>query len=67
MHKLMLLEVIGYCRRQEQAGDCPIPREFSMEQLEQAILALADHIKRIEPPLAVEKLPYESTGEGEGK
>lgn len=67
MHKRMLREIIGYCRRQEQAGDCPISQEFTREQLEDAILELDAHIKRIEPQIETHKLPNDMLRAREGR
>ena len=42
MHELMLKEVVACCRQRLSEGDCPTRPAFSVEQLEDAVVQLAD-------------------------
>lgn len=48
MHVLMLKEVIACCRRRQTEGDCPTGPAFSVEQLEDAVVQLADRLHEAE-------------------
>lgn len=46
MHPAMLDVVIRRCRERYAAGDCPCDPPFSVEQLEDAVIELADTLAR---------------------
>lgn len=50
----MLIEIIERCRQRQAEGDRPTVKAFSVEQLEDAVIELADKLIEYEgPPLGV--------------
>ena len=46
MHPLMLEEIVNVSRKRIAEGDSPTVKSFSIEQLEEAVVELADMVKR---------------------
>jgi hypothetical protein len=51
MHELVLGLIIKCCRQRQAEGDCPTVTAFPVEQLEDAVVQLADKLEKIQPLL----------------
>lgn len=51
MHELLVDAIVKRCRERLEAGDCPPPLGYSVEQLENAIIDLASMPKCFHPPV----------------
>lgn len=49
MHILLVAEIVKSVRRRQAQGDCPTEQPFSLEQLEDALVSLADMHERVAP------------------
>ena len=50
MHPQMLSKIVETCRQRQNEGDHPTVTAFTVEQLEDAVVALSDNIGRLLPP-----------------